>query len=487
MNKLVDAERNKDVDIYPDAGLIKQILVIFSQNRNLDADTFCAHIGGSESGALTSTLGLNISVTYAISADIVRPQLPTAEQLSQPHVTITEVNYGFRDAGIDVTGKFDGHDTCWSVSGGSFSQSLIPTLVRQDFVFTPDPPDHPTPKLDFHLELNFLCVLGKAAIDFLDFTFTQAFFILFGPTFAKALGIHGGFVPPDTPVQTRPGLALGGVTWSDFQVSSEGFLLLGDRAGGGVVSATQQPAIHIRTAAAPANLQVRAQGTATVQGPTCAPAAFDYLESIQDDQNTLTVETEWLFEPVEYAWTVNGEPLIAAGEVVILGPRGLRELDYVGTVKVALPPPNGTAIYGHAIKLMYSVSGRTLRLYARSEDANYDIRVEVRATDALGRRFSDAVNLTMVGDIVEFGQDYEDYMDACVKAAADVVNKKGRQKGKVKPGEPQEGWRDLVDAVAQRARLGDVEAQALIPGMVKAVGLPVVGKALARVSSQQIQ
>ena len=201
----------------------------------------------------------------------------------------------------------------------------------------------------------------------------------------------------------------------------------------------------------------------------------------------MTVETEWLFEPVEYAWTVNGELLIPAGEVVILGPRGLRELDYVGTVKVALPPPNGTAIYGHAIKLMYSVSGRTLRLSARSEDANYDIRVEVRATDALGRRFSDAVNLTMVGDIVEFGQDYEDYMDACVKAAADVVNKKGRQKGKVKPGEPQEGWRDLVDAVTQRARLGDVEAQALIPGMAKAVGLPVVGKALARVSSQQIQ
>jgi hypothetical protein len=484
VDKLVNAERNKDVDIYPNAGLIKQILVIFSKNRNLDADTFCAHIGGSESGALTSTLGLKASVSYAISAGIITALLPTAEQLSQPHVTITEVNYTFRDAGIDVTGKFDGHDTCWSVSGGSFSQSLVSSLVGQDFVFTPD---HPTPKLDFHLELNFLCVLGKAAIDFLDFTFTQAFFVLFGPTFAKALGIQGSFVPPGTPTQTRPGLMLDGVTWNDFQVSSEGFLLMGDRAGGGVVSTVQQAAIHVRTANAPANLHAVAQGTATVQGPTCAPKAFDYVESIQDDQNTLTVDTEWMFEPVEYAWTVNGQPLIPADQVVIIGPGGLRALDYMGTVNVALPPPNGTAIYGHSIRLMYSASSGTLRLYARNEDANYDIRVEVRATDALGRRFSDAVNLTMVGDIVEFGQDYEDYMNACVKAAAGVVNKKGRQQGKVKPGEPQERWRDLVDAVTQQARLGDVEAQALIPGMMKAVGLPVVGKALARVSPKQIR
>jgi hypothetical protein len=487
VNKLVNAERNIDVDIYPDAGLIKQMLVVFSKNQNLDADTFCAHLGGNDAGTLTSTLGSNTSVSYAISAGTVIALLPTAEQLSQPHVTITEVNYVFRDGGIDVNGKFDGHDTCWSVRGGSFSQSLIPSLVGQNFVFRPDPPDHPTPKLDFHLELNFLCLVGKAAIDFLDFTFTQAFFVLFGPTLAKALGIHGGFVPPATPTQTRPGLVLGGVTWNDFQVSSEGFILLGDLAGGGVVSAVQQPAIHIRTNDAPANLHAVAQGTVTVQGPTCAPKAFDYVESIQDDQNTLTVDTNWVFEPVEYTWTVNGQALTPAGNVVFLGNRGSQELDYTGTVKVALPPPNGTAIYGHSIKLTYVMSGRTLRLYARNEDANYDIRVEVRATDALGRTFSDAVNLSMVGDIVEFGQDYEDYMDACVKAATDLVNKKGRQQGKVKPGEPQEHWRDLVDAVTQQALEANVEAQALVPGMMKAVGLQAVGNALGRVSVKQIQ
>jgi len=88
---------------------------------------------------------------------------------------------------------------------------------------------------------------------------------------------------------------------------------------------------------------------------------------------------------------------------------------------------------------------------------------------------------------VEFGQDYEDYMGACVKAATGVVNKKGRQQGKVEPGEPQERWRDLLDAVTQQAREGNVEAQELVPGMMKAVGLQVVGRALGRVGSKQIQ
>lgn len=248
------------------------------------------------------------------------------------------------------------------------------------------------------------------------------------------------------------------------------------------MSAVQRPAIHIRTNDAPANLHAVVQGTATVQGPTCAPQAFDYVESIQDDQNVLTVDTEWVFEPVEYVWSVNGQTLTPADQIVIVRTGGVQSLDYTGTVRVALPPPNGTAIYGHTIQLMYSAAGRMLRLYARNEDANYDIRVEVRATDALGRRFSDAVNLTMTGDIAEFGQDYEDYMDACVKAAMGVVNKKGRQQGKVKPGEPQEHWRDLVDAVTLQAREGNVEAQALVPGLMKAVGLQVVGKALGRVS-----
>jgi hypothetical protein len=484
IDKLVDAERypKKDVDIYPNAGLIKTILVIFSTNKNLDPDTFCAHIGGTDAGTLTSTLGLKSSVSYAISKDIIIPQLPTAEALSQPHVTITELNYVFRDGAIDVNGKFEGQDTCWSVSGGSFTQTLIPSLKGQDFVFTPDPPEHPEPKLDFHLDVNFLCLLGKAAIDFLDLTFTQAFFVLFGPNLAKALGIHGGFAPPTTATQTRPGLALDGVIWNDFQVSPEGFILLGDRAGGGVIATVQHPAIHIRTNDEPANLHAVAQGTATVQGPTCAPHAFDYVESIQDDQNTLTVDTDWLFEPVEYSWTVNGQPLIPTGEIRIIGKgQGLRPLDYVGTVKVALPPPNGTAVFGHPIKLMYSAAGRTLSLNARNEDANYDIRVEVQATDALGRKFSDAANLSMIGDIVEFGQDYEDYMDACLKATADVVNKKGRQRGSVKPGEPQERWRDLVEAVTQQARDGNAEAQAVIPGVMKAVGMQVVGKTLGRI------
>jgi hypothetical protein len=268
-------------------------------------------------------------------------------------------------------------------------------------------------------------------------------------------------------------------------VSPEGLVFLGDLTGGGVVAQAQHPAVHLRTRNDPQNLHPVVQGSVTVQAPTCAPQSFDYVESIQDDRYTLTVDLEWLFEPIEYAWTVNGQALTTASGEVILGMGNVSVLQYTGTVKTALPPPDGTPILGHAIELRYGLgthargADRTLVLNARNEDANYDIRVEVRAKDTLGRVFGDAVNLTMRGDIAELGTDYDEYMNRCMKAAADLVNKKGRQKGKVKPGEPQEQWQDLLDAVAQQAREGNAEAVALIPGLMKAFGVEVVNKTLA--------
>ena len=477
VDKLVNAERNVDVNIYPDAGPIDQILVIFSKNKNLDANTFSASIGGSDAGTLTSAVDLTTSVSYAISAPEIISTLPTAEQLSRSHVTITEVNYGFRDSAIDVTGRFDGHDTCWSVSGGSFSQTMIPWFANQTFTFSPL---DPTPKIDCDLELNFLCVVGKAAIDFLDFALTQAFFIFFGPLLAPALGIRGKFDPPKTDAQQRPGLIMGGVTWNNFEVSSEGFILLGDRAGGGLVSPVQQPAIHLRTKRDPANLHVVGQGTVVVQGPTCEAQSFDYVESTQDDQCTLTIQTDWVFEPVEYTWTVNGEPLSPPGDVV-LGGNGRQQFNFAGTVTMPFPAPNGTPVYGHAIQMTYGMAPGILSLFARHEDAQYQVRVEVRAVDALGRRFSDAVNLEMNGDIVDLGSTFDDYMDACVKAATDGVNKKGTKSGKVKPGEPQEHWKNFVEALALAAVEGNVTAQASIPGVMRAVGARAVGKSLQRI------
>lgn len=124
-------------------------------------------------------------------------------------------------------------------------------------------------------------------------------------------------------------------------------------------------------------------------------------------------------------------------------------------------------------------------MHARHDDANYGIRVEVNAVDALGRRFSDSANLDMIGDIATFGQDYEDYMDDCVKAATGIVNKKCRKQGRAKPGEPQERWRNLVDAITELAHAGNADAQALVPGLMKAVGRQVIGKSLARTGPEQ--
>lgn len=90
----------------------------------------------------------------------------------------------------------------------------------------------------------------------------------------------------------------------------------------------------------------------------------------------------------------------------------------------------------------------------------------------------DAVNLTMTGDVVTFGQDYEDYMDACVAAATDRVNKKGRKQRAPGPGEPRERWRDLVEAIARQVQAGDPDAQALVPALMKAGGAREVGQAL---------
>ena len=212
----------------------------------------------------------------------------------------------------------------------------------------------------------------------------------------------------------------------------------------------------MRTQYDPQNLHGAAAGTVSVQAPTCSAQTFAYEESIQDDRVTVTIDTDRLFEPVDYLWTLNGQALASSGNLAVIGGNGETVLKFTQTVTTALPPPNGTAIAGHAVELRYRLSGASrgpdsrLVLNARSQDANYDVRVEVRATDALGRHFSDAVNLKLVGDIVEFGDDYEEYLDKCLKATADIVNKKGRTKSKVKVGDPRENWRDLVTAFTHR-------------------------------------
>ena len=476
VNKLIEAERNQDFDLFPQPDLVKGLFLIFGHNRNISPEVFCAHVGDGNAADLTPIVDLKNPVALAISADLIRSTVPDANTFSRDPVTVTRVGLTFRDRVIDLDGEFEADEDCWSIDGGRFAQRLTPKLVGNQIVFIPD---QPKPHLAYEVEVEFLCFLAVAIISLLQMA-VLPIASLIGETLAQHL-IHimetaAGSLP-DTSIKPQSVLAIEGVTWTEVAVFPEGLAVLGDR--GGIVSPVQHPAIHIRTSNDPQNLRAVVESSVVVQAPTCAAQSFDYVESIQDDRYKLTVESELLFEPIDYVWTINGQALTSANEVRVIGIGGMFTLEYTGTVAMALPPPNGTAISGHSISLLYAATGPTLILNARNEDANYDIRVELHATDALGRVFTDAVNLTMVGDIATFGEDYDQYLSNCLKATDALVNKKGRQKGRVKPGEPQEQWQDLLDAMTHQVLLGNPEATAMIPGLVKALGVDVVGKSLA--------
>jgi hypothetical protein len=241
----------------------------------------------------------------------------------------------------------------------------------------------------------------------------------------------------------------------------------------------------------PENRVATGIGLVTVQAPTCAPEVFECTQWVQDDRYRLTVVSDWLIEPIEYEWTINGQTLPSDPFIFVDPTRvNMQVLKYTGTVNAVIPPPNGTAIPGHAIELQYLVgtqlfgmkvrgSGKTLALKARKKDLNYDIRVEVRATDALGRVFTDAANLKMIGDIAEFDRDYYDYLNRCLKATADVVNKKALWKSRLKPSEPQEQLTDMLQLVSQQLREGDHEAAAMVPALTNVFGVAAVSKALS--------
>ncbi len=478
VNKLIQREPNKDFELIPGESSVKALFIIFGKNLNLDADTLALRVGEGDAARLTPSVSSSRPISLAIAAEVIKRQLPDAKSFSRDPVTVNSVNLTFREGVIDVDGTFDAEGDCWSVDGGSFTQKLHATLVQNNVEVVADPP---APVLAYEVEFGFLCNLLIDVLSVLQ-TIILPITPLLGATLRQIFDSLGA-VAPDTEIPDQPSWAVPQISWLDLRITGEGLLLSGDR--GGVSIAHIVPAIHLRTKEDPQNLHGVARGSVTVQPLACEPRTFAYEESIQDDRKILTVEQEWLFDPVTYAWTVNGEPLASRVGTVVQPGAGDPAIDFIGTVTSALPPPNGTAINGHATELHYRLEetqrgpDSRLVLNARNQDANYNIRVEVRATDAIGRHFSDAVNLEMLGDIAEFGEDFDDYMDQCMKAAADLVNKKGQTRSKVKPGQPQESWRELVDIVSLQIREGNPEAAALVPSMTKAFGVQVVSRSLA--------
>jgi hypothetical protein len=527
-DKLINAERDKNFALFSQVALdsegnpiidaqgrtmphpVTSTFIFVSNTRVLDAETVCTYIGGDlNPGTLTSTVSFAHPFTFAFAAEtlkrlllcrgILLPQdrdpalagavfAPPSEseraKLPPPcgdgelslgdddtKIGVNRIDFTFRDGYIDVDGSFDADNGCWKVRGGTFKQQIFLDFIGGSIVPRLEPPD---PVLTYNVEIEWYCWVGLVGLRLL----------LSGINIIPAIWPFASgrtVTAPGQPVPGQQPSALEPVTYTGLQVSPEGVVLQGDGAGGGFVPQVTQPAVHIRAEHTPQNVRATGSGPITVQAVTCPPATFQYLQTVQDDFYTLTVANEWLMDPVDYAWTVNGTPITPLSSGV---------LRYNGTVKTAVPPPDGEPISGHAIELAYTNgthilglslkgSSATLTLAARQQDLNYDIRVEVRATDALGREFSDAANLRIVGDIATFDGDYYEYLNHCLKAATDLVNKKAKWKSKVRPGEPQELYKDLLDIVTAQIHDGDAEAAALIPSLKSAYGVAAVNRALA--------
>lgn len=520
VNRVIDPERGRDFVLFPDArDELTGPLVIGGINRCLTPQVVCACAGGGNVNDLDELLGAKDSTSLAFSAAVIRDNMLCRSILTQrerdpeapvdfgpmtqreretipppcgegvlrrmvpepapgeepdPDYTqeITRVSYDFHDGFIEVTGAFTAENTCWEIEDGGFSQKVRLRMENGRVVPTLEPA---TPTITGDLDIAWYCVLGAGFLQILlsglpvvGFGLSVAHFISFAGTEAQ------GGQPPRIPITS-----FSNIRWDEVRVTPEGLIFIGDRPGG-VVWQRIEPSARIRAVQEAQDYHASGGGSATVQPLMCPPKDFLYVQYVQDDRYRLTVEQQGLFEPVEYLWTINGVRLPSLAKDT---------LKYVGTVEATVPPPTGTQIPGHNIELGYSLgrhipgelptgTDAILTLSARKEDLNYDIRVEVTVTDVLGRKFFDAANLKMVGDISEFGADYYEYLNQCLKAATKMVDLKWKEFRTPGLGEPQENFADLLDIVVQKIREGDAAANSLLPGLMKGLGIQNVTKAM---------
>ncbi|HEX6187943.1 MAG TPA: hypothetical protein VFZ40_07675 [Pyrinomonadaceae bacterium] len=523
VNRVIDQERGRDFILFPDAQIeLTAPLIIGGINRCLSPQVVCACAGGGNVGDLDELLGAKDSFSLGFSAETLRQNLLCRSILSQRErgpgvpagvfgplteaeremipppcgvgvlkrpmpepapgaeldpdkvdytLEITRVSYDFHDGYIEVTGSFTAENTCWEIEDGGFSQKVKLRIEGGRLIPTLEPA---TPIITGDLDIAWYCFLGMAFLQI----FINSHPFMYAVTALDFVSFSNmGMAGPQAP--RLPIMSFSEIRWTDVRVTPEGLIFTGDRAGG-VVWQKITPSARIRATQDAQDFHATGGGLATVQPLMCPPKEFQYVQFVQDDRYRLSVERQGLFEPVEYVWSVNGEELPSLGKDT---------LKYVGTVEATVPPPTGTQIPGHSIELSYELgihlkgelprgSDAVLTLNARSGDFNYDIRVEVRITDAIGRTFFDAANLRMVGDISEFGADYYEYLGQCLKAATKMVDMKWRESRTPRLGEPQENFADLLNVVVQKIHEGDPAANSLLPGLVKGLGIEKVSKAL---------
>ena len=452
---------------------IAQLFVLFGKTICLDSRTVCTYAGGSEAlGAVASALDDDYTAAFAMSAESARqrvlcpsliagldPETPTPPQCGTGElnrdqgdrkVRIGRIDFDFRDGYIDISGDFSAWNDSegWATRGGTFWQKLLlhvgqveevvegKRIVRRVVVPTLDPPD-PVLKFEVHLEWwVWLGIVGiKAAVG-------AMFPLLAVIPFASG---RGDFLAPGQPLAPQGVPPSERVTFTTLAVSAEGLLFRGYCDGQWEWN-PRQSGIRIRTANDPQNRHQTGSGPTTVQVGKCAPQEFTYIQSLQDDKHTLTVETDLLVPPLTSTWTVN-DLALATEESTVFAPGVRPLLKYRDTIHTAAPPPNGVSIPDHPIELSYWVpradwgSGlhRTLLLTARQADLNYKVVVKVRVTDALGRVFDASAIVEIVGDIAEFDGDYHAYMYKCLVQSLDVPNYKVKKNGRA-PRKTSTNW-----------------------------------------------
>ena len=188
------------------------------------------------------------------------------------------------------------------------------------------------------------------------------------------------------------------------------------------------------------------------------------------------------FDPaaVEYIWRLNGSVLKPPKDYVVL--------EVSSTT--AVPPPVGKTDYHHQAIVSFEISGDTIVLKARPEDANFSVtlRVDVNVAGCLRTAAEETVDFR--GDVLEFEEPYyKDTLRCLMKMRAFIAKKKKKKpkKGPKIPKGPKKLKKKIAEMVHEIVQSEPKLASELqrsfghIPGVTFRPGLRPTGLRLKKV------
>jgi hypothetical protein len=396
------------------------------------------------------------------------------------------VDFTFQNGFIQMDGTFEANAECFTIDDGTIQEKITLSVSGQQITgkFQPNPPQP-----NFTVNMSWWCQvisvlgfwLGSLIIEPVLNSIISS--VIQGVMGQKKLSDAGGGVP-------SPGKAV----WDNVKVSPEGVVLFG-RIDITLAANPDTSRIWFESSAAPDGVQDLGKGIYNYPGsPACKPAQFTYEHLQENETITLLAESTMLIDPVAYQWSLAGKPISGSGKV-----------DYVTDVQTAVPPPNGVLLTGHQVEISYSEGwpiwkynldeDTRMVLSTRGSDCNYLVLVELRAQDASGRQFYDGGYVQVVGDIAQFGSDYDQYMTQCEMATLVMLSKvRTRPQTFVNNGKPL-NVEQVVQIVKEAYAAGDPSASTLLKVFTMTRGAaamrsvfgegaaPIISGAVARTSS----